>query len=266
MASTSLNVIMREAPLGFKWVLVCDHCTYCFCFECFAYRIKESPACVNILQDWLNKYGLYSYRPYFRTRRDLFCGIMTGGPFRGQIYICLYSPYLTYTDYCMIMHQVKYDGSIWITFECDGFKDYYYPWSGWLYVLMWQFFPRDEDFFNQTDRDAFKVWFHAEVCEAAQYEAWFVFNLTFETCDLMEAPSSSRDKQFYIKSNYFGKTCVPQDELIPNMMGSPFYESFSALPPFSDDHSSPPSSHQYDSDADSFDSVAEHNILNKMEA
>jgi hypothetical protein len=52
-------------------------------------------------------------------RRDLFRGIMTGGPFQGQVYICLYTPYLTYQDYCMIMHQVKYDGCIWIHFECD---------------------------------------------------------------------------------------------------------------------------------------------------
>jgi hypothetical protein len=47
---------------------------------------------------------------------------------------------------------------------------------------------------------------------------------------------------------------------MPVMAGSPFFESFCALPPFSDDHSSPPSS-----DA-SFDSVGEHNIVNRMEA
>lgn len=267
MASSSMNDITRAAPPGFKWVLICEHCTYCLCFECLASNIKNSPACVNILQEWLNMTcSLYSYSPYFRNSRDLFRGIMTGGPFIGQVYISLFSPYLTYTDYCMIMHQVKHAGSIWITFECNSFKDHYYSWSGWLYMLMWQFCPRDSDFFNQTDRDAFKVWFHAEICEAAQYEAWFVFNLTFEYSDLMEAASSSQNRQFYIKSNYFGKTCVPKDELISQMMGSPFYESFSALPPFSDDHSSPPASHQYDSDAASFDSVGELNIVNRMEA
>ena len=82
----------------------------------------------------------------------------------------------------------------------------------------------------------------------------------------MEIASSSHERNFQIKSNYFGKTCVPPDELIPQMMGSPFFESFSALPPFSDDHSSPPASHLYDSDADSFDSVGEFNIINRMEA
>jgi hypothetical protein len=61
-------------------------------------------------------------------------------------------------------------------------------------------------------------------------------------------------------------TCVPPDELIPNMMGSPFYESFSGLPPFADDDISPPASHLYDDDADSLDSVGEYNLLNRMEA
>lgn len=261
MASPTLDAFLRSAPPGFQWVLVCNQCTYCFCFECLAQKIKDSPASLYILQEWLNKYGLNSYRPYFRNRRDLFCGIISGGPFRGQVYICIYTPYLTYTDYCMIMHQVKYDGSIWITFECDGFKDHYYSWSGWLYLLMWQYCPRDEDFFNQTDRDAFKIWFHAEVCEAVQHEAWFVFNLTYETCDLLEDASCSTNKRYFIKSHFFGKTCVPQDELISSMMGSPFFESFSLLSPFSTDHSSPPSDH-----AASFDSMEEYNLDNRMEA
>jgi hypothetical protein len=59
--------------------------------------------------------------------------------------------------------------------------------------------------------------------------------------------------------------CVPDNELIPAMQGSPFYKSFSGLPPFSSDHSSPPSSHEYNSDY-SFDSVAEYNIQNMLEA
>ena len=267
MATSLINAISREAPPGFKWILVCEHCTYCLCFECLACCIKNSPACTNILQEWLNMTsGLISYGAYFREQRDLFRGIMTGGPNQGQVYISLFSPYLTYQDYCKIMHQVKHDGSIWITFECDNFKEFYYSWSGWLYLLMWQFCPRDLDFFNQTDRDAFKIWFHAEICEAAQYEAWFIFDLTFETSDLMEAASTSQNRQYYIKSNYYGRTCIPQDELVPGMMGSPFYESFSGLPPFADDDISPPASHLYDSDADSLDSVGEHNIVNRMEA
>jgi hypothetical protein len=71
---------------------------------------------------------------------------------------------------------------------------------------------------------------------------------------------------YKVTSDYFGDLCVPEDELIPAMQGSPFYRCFSGLPPFSNDHSSPPSSHfGYDSDA-SFDSVAEYNIINRMEA
>jgi hypothetical protein len=141
-----MDAISREAPPGFKWILVCTHCTYCLCFEYLACCIKNSPACTNILQEWLNKTsGMISYGLYFREQRDLFRGIMTGGPNQGQVYICLYSPYLSYQDYCKIMHQVKHDGSIWITFECDSFKGFYYSWSGWLYLLMWQFCPRDLD-------------------------------------------------------------------------------------------------------------------------
>jgi hypothetical protein len=105
---------------------------------------------------------------------------MTGGPHQGQVYSALYTPYITYTDYCMIMHQIKYDGNAWITFECDSFKEFYYSWSGWLYLLFWQYCPKDVDFFNETDNEAFKIWFHAEVCEAAQHEAWFVFSLSFK--------------------------------------------------------------------------------------
>jgi hypothetical protein len=127
---------------------------------------------LRILELWTQKYsGFESYSSYFRERRDLFRGIMTGGPHQGQVYISLYTPYLTYEDYCNILHQITYDGCCWLTFECDLFKDHYYSWSGWLYLLFWTYCPRDVDFFSKTDREAFKIWFHAEVCEAAQHEA-----------------------------------------------------------------------------------------------
>jgi hypothetical protein len=190
---------------------------------------------------------------------------MTGGPNQGQVYILLHTPFLTYQDYCMIMHQAKYDGCIWITFECDTFSDWHYSWSGWLYLLMWQFCHRDLVFFNQTDKDAFKMWFHAEISEAAHFEAWFVFCLSFTTTDLFESACTSSHRQFHIKNNYYGSTCVPKDELIPGMMGSPFFESFSGLPPFADDDVSPPSSHRANNEA-SFDSIEEFNIINRMEA
>lgn len=260
-----MNAISREAPPGLKWILVCENCKYCLSFECLVCYIKNSPACVNILQAWLNKFnGLESYGPYFRNSRDLFRGIMTGGPHQGQVYIMLYSPFMTYQDYCMILHQVKHDGCIWLTFECDTFKEFYYSWSGWLYLLMWQYCPRDIDFFNQTDRDSFKIWFHAEICEVAQHEAWFMFSLSFVYSDLKEGP----DQQLKVQSDFYGHTCVPMDELIPAMMGSHFYESFSGLPPFADDDVSPPSSHEINSvdSGASFDSIEEHNILNHMEA
>lgn len=130
---------------------------------------------------------------------------------------------------------------------------------------MWQFFPRDIDFFNQTNQMAFKMWFHAEICEAGQHDAWFVFSLSHVTSSLKEVVVSSSEMQYKISSEFFGRTCVPVEDLMQVMAGSPLFESFSAMPPFSDDHSSPPSSHYYDSDA-SFDSVGEHNIVNRMEA
>ena len=228
--------------------------------------IKNSPACFLILRKWFinNHFGI-SYGDYFRTHRDLFRGIMTGGPYQGQVYICLYSPYLTYLDYCMILQQVKYDGCIWIIIECDNFREYHYQWSGWLYLLMWKFCPRDFDFFNEVDGIGFKLWFHAEICEAGMHDAWFVFSLSHETSGLKEVCDSNHEIHYKIHSEFYGRTCISPDELMPVMAGSPFFESFCALPPFSDDHSSPPSSHYYDSDA-SFDSVGEHNIVNRMEA
>jgi hypothetical protein len=263
----TMSLIAPAAPPGFKWVLVCEHCKYCFCFECLVCQIKSSPACVHILEAWNDKfYGFESFGGYFREKINLFQGIMSGGPYQGQVYYGLYTPYITYTDYCMIMNQVKYDGNAWITFECDSFKEFYYSWSRWLYLLMWQYCPRDIDFFNQTDNEAFKIWFHAKVCEAAQHEAWFVFSLSFQTSTLKLLPSRPGDLPCYkIHSSFYGNTCIPPDELIPQMKGSPFYESFSCLPPFSSDSSSPPPSHEYDNDF-SFDSVAEHNLDNYMEA
>jgi len=191
---------------------------------------------------------------------------MTGGPHQGQVYISLYTPYLTYEDYCTILHQIKYDGCVWLTFECDLFKDQYYTWSGWLYLLFWTYCPRDADFFNQTDREAFKIWFHAEVCEAAQHEAWFVFSLSYMHSTLKYLPTEPYQPPCYkVISTYYGDECIPDNELIPAMQGSPFYRSFSSLPPFSSDHSSPPASHDYNSEF-SFDSIVEYNIENILEA
>lgn len=267
MERSTLNTISSPAPPGFKWILVCTDCKYCFCFECLASCIKNSPCQIDILNNWLMKNsGMESYSNYFRERRDLLHCIMTGGPNQGQVYLCLYTPYMTYQDYCMILQQVKHDGCIWITFECDNFKDHYYSWSGWLYLLFWHYCPRDLDFFNETDRTAFKIWFHAEVCEAALHEAWFTFSLSYVGSFLEPDASSSTASSFKIVSDYYGHRCIPKDELIEAMRGSPFYESFGSLPPFSDDHSSPPSSHGYDSDGMSFDSIAEFNINNSMEA
>jgi hypothetical protein len=152
---------------------------------------------------------------------------MTGSPHQGQVYISLYTPYLSYEDYCTILHQIKYDGCCWLTFECDLFKDHYYSWSGWLYLLFWTYCPRDVDFFSKTDREAFKIWFHAEVCEAAQHEAWFVFSLSYMGSDLHYVPIEPYDPPCYkVTSTYYGNLCVPDDELIPSMKGSPFYRSF----------------------------------------
>jgi len=81
-----------------------------------------------------------------------------------------------------------------------------------------------------------------------------------------KATEPSQPPSYKVTNDYFGDLCIPEDELIPAMKGSPFYICFSRLPPFSNDHSSPPSSHfDYDSDT-SFDSVEEYNIINRMEA
>jgi len=106
-----------------------------------------------------------------------------------------------------------------------------------------------------------------EIKEAAHHEGWFVFNLSFLGSELLyDKVEPSQPPAYKVTSNYYGNLCVPEDELIPAMQGSPFYKCFNSLPPFSSDHSSPPSSHfDFDSD-ESFDSVAELNIINRMEA
>jgi hypothetical protein len=110
------------------------------------------------------------------------------------------------------------------------------------------------------------MWFHAEICEAAQHEAWFVFNLSFYGSELHYLPTQPHESVFYkVISEYYGEICVAEEDLILAMQGSPFYRCFSGLPPFSNDHISPPSSHEYNSEF-SFDSVAKMNIQNMLEA
>jgi hypothetical protein len=79
-------------------------------------------------------------------------GIMTGGPFKDKFIIVLYTPCITYEDYCKIMLQTKFDGSCWIIFECSTFKDTPIWWSGWLYILFWTYCPRDVDFFKAVKK------------------------------------------------------------------------------------------------------------------
>jgi hypothetical protein len=99
--------------------------------------------------------------------------------------------------------------------------------------IVLEYCPRDADFFNNTDKEAFKIWFHAEVCEAAQHEAWFVFSLSYMGSELHYVPTEPYEPPCYkVTSNYYGNLCVPEDELIPAMQGSPFYRCFSGLPPF----------------------------------
>jgi hypothetical protein len=266
MASSSLSI--RDAPPpGFKWILVCNNCKYYYCFDCLVCSIKSSPACINILNNWVQSCNhQHSYYSYFRYSHNVARGIMSGGPYQGQVYFVLYTPCITYEDYCKIMLQTKYDGSCWIIFECSTFKDTPIWWSGWLYILYWTYCPRDADFFGAS-KEAFIQWFRAEIEEATHHEGWFVFNLSFLGSELQfEKTKPAQPPSYKVISEYFGDLCVPEDELIPAMQGSPFYKCFSGLPPFSKEHSSPPSSHfGYDSDA-SFDSVAEYNIVNRMEA
>jgi len=164
------------------------------------------------------------------------------------------------------MSQTKYDGSCWILFDCSTFKGYLYWWSGWIYLLLWTYFPRDILFFG-SNKDAFKQWLHAEVEEAAHYNAWFVFNLSFQGSELVYEKSNPPNPQtFKVTNEFYGDLCVPKDDLILAMQESQFYRCFSGLPPFSDIHGSPPSSQYNYDNGDSFDSIAEHNINNWMES
>jgi len=133
-------------------------------------------------------------------------------------------------------------------------------------LLLWTYCPRDIQFFG-SNKDAFRQWLRVEVEKAAHYNAWFVFNLSFQGSELIYENYNPPNPQTYkVTNEFYGDLCVPEDELIPAMQGSQFNKCFCGLPPFSDIHGSPPNSHfNYDS-GDSFDSIAEHNINNWMEA
>jgi len=123
MASSSLN-INNVPPPGFKWILVCNNCIYCYCFDCLSCRIRSIPTCINILNKWVQTYNhCISYLGYLRMSHNMARGSIPGGPMQGQIYILLYTPCITYEDYCKIRLQAKYEGSCWIIFECSMFKE-----------------------------------------------------------------------------------------------------------------------------------------------
>ena len=156
MASSSLSI--RDAPPpGFKWILVCTDCEYCYCFNCLSCYIRSSPACINILNNWIQKYNhCSSYFSYFRESQIMARGSVTGGPMQGQKYILIYTPCISYENYCKIMLQVKHDGCCWIIFECSTFKDTPIWWSGWLYILFWTYCTRDVYFFKSS-KEAFTI-------------------------------------------------------------------------------------------------------------
>ena len=130
MDSSSLS-IRDVPPARFKWILVCENCKYCYCFDYLSCSIRSSPTCINILNKWVQTCNHYVfYFDYFRMSHNMARGSITGGPMQGQIYIFLYTPCITYEDYCKIMLQVKYDGSCWIIFECSTFKESQIWWSG----------------------------------------------------------------------------------------------------------------------------------------
>ena len=136
MASSSLSI--RDAPPpGFKWILFCNNCKYCYCFECLTCCIKSNLACINILNKWIQSYNHFtSYYSYFRVSHNMARGVITGGPMQGQVYIILYTPCISYEYYCKIMLYAKYEGSCWIIFECSMFKESQIWWfDGYIFYF-----------------------------------------------------------------------------------------------------------------------------------
>jgi hypothetical protein len=86
MASSSQ--LIPTAPIGFKWVLLCDHCRYCYCFDCMEHCIKSNPLCKNILEKWIqaNNHCIPN-NSYFVQSHRMSRGTITGGPMQGYIYI-----------------------------------------------------------------------------------------------------------------------------------------------------------------------------------
>lgn len=76
-------------------------------------------------------------------------------------------------------------------------------------------------------RDSFKVWLRSEIEEAAHYNGWFVFNLSFLGNDLLEDKTEPPHPPSYtVSSNFYGNLRVQDEDLIPAMQGSPFYKCF----------------------------------------
>lgn len=209
MASSSLRA--PDAPPGFKWILVCENCKYCYCSKCLTCCIKSSPACKDILNKWVQSKNHYtSYLSYFRSSQNLTKGIISGGPMQGQVYIYLYTPCISYEDFCAIMIQTKNDSLCQILFDCSTFRDSHIWWSGWLYLLFWTYCPRDILFFGSSE-DVFKHWFQVEVEEATHYKAWFVFNLSFQGGEFIYDKFDPPNPQSYkVTISFYGDNIAQQ--------------------------------------------------------
>jgi hypothetical protein len=226
MASSSLRAM--DAPPGFKWILVCKDCKYCYCFDCLTYCIKSSPACKDILNKWVQSYNHFSsYTSYFRPSHNIARGIITGGPMQGQIYIYIYTPCISYEDYCAIMLQTKYDGSCWILFECSTFKESHLWWSGWLYLLFGLTAP--EIFCSLV---AVKMHSNTSFVQRLKKQLTMKHGLYltyhFKEASLFMKSLSPHILKLTRSPVNFMEICVFQTtSSLPAMQGSPFYKCFS---------------------------------------
>jgi hypothetical protein len=104
----------------------------------------------------------------------------------------------------------------------------------WLVVFIYSGLIVPEMQFFGSSKDAFKQWFKQKLKKLLTMKDGF-FNLSFQGSELIFEKKLSHLilKLIKLPVNYYGDLCVPEDELIPAMQGSPFYKCFSGLPPFS---------------------------------
>jgi hypothetical protein len=102
--ASSSSKHVEPTPKGLKWILVCGHCKYFYCFDCIVSHINSSQFIDNVFHKWINKYNSrVSNVSYFEHSPKMYSGDIHSGQLAGQRYIVIEESWLWYNDYCAII-------------------------------------------------------------------------------------------------------------------------------------------------------------------